>query len=464
MNWLVALLAFAGIFAVLSTVTTIVTEGVHKLIAARSGGLQRMLRSLHHTMSLDKTDAASELRVDHLRSDTSGKASKKFAAEMSSIPTKRDTFLERLAARTWVLKRLGRRFDSLSKLQFVEQLAQTEFGRELATADRPTIERKIALLSYQFDRMGEAQSAVFRMRAKMVSSLAAFVFVVLANINAVEIYRHLASNEEAMAETLQFLNVRSSDGTGDEAITQRIDDLQQTLYRLESLPADPTGNSQQANADLIAGLRTEAGGLRQSLAQVDTQLSALSTAGLPMGQAYFPYCGDTNLFSGLSGLFAGGAGDEAASASETVVTDSKCAAQADKRVAERVFLTSEGWVWLFSMIASAGLLGLGAPFWFNVFRTAAEMTGKVSVSSKASNEAQKATVVDHTRVAKTSIARPGKEPDLDTQVDVFLINSGRLSSTRLGEQIDQDAGSPLGGATRGAAFIRDPSRSSQRRI
>ncbi len=461
MNWLVALLAFAGIFAVLSTVTTIVTEGIHKLIAARSGGLQRMLRSLHHTMSLDQADAASDLRVDHRRADTSGKASKAFAAEMSSIPTKRDTFLERLAARTWILKRLGRRFDSLTKLQFVEQLAQTEFGRELATADRPAIERKIALMSYQFDRMGEAQTAVFRMRAKMLSSLAAFAFVVLANVNALEIYRHLASNEEAMSETLQFLNVQSSDGSSEQAITQRISDLQQTLNRLEALPVDSTGASVQQNAELIAGLREEASGLRQSLEQVDTQLSALTVSGLPMGQSYFPYCGDTNLFSGLAGMIGAGTGDDDAGAGTVVVTDAKCAAQANKSVAQRVFLSSEGYVWLFCMIASAGLLGLGAPFWFNVFRTAAQMTGKVAVSNKASSESERQAVVDHTRVAKTSIARPGKEPDLDTQVDVFLINSGRLSSTRLGEEIDQDAHPGSSGA-RGAAFIRDASRPIRR--
>lgn len=459
MNWLVALLAFAGIFAVLSTVTTIVTEGVHKLIAARSGGLQRMLRSLHHTMSLDKVSPNAELAVDHRRTETSGKESRRFAEEMSSIPTKRDTFLERVAAKTWILKRLGRRFDSLSKLQFVEQLAQTEFGRELANADRPTIERKIALLSYQFDRMGEAQTAVFRMRAKLISSLAAFVFVVLANINAIEIYRHLASNEDAMAETLQFLNIGPSSASDDEAITERIADLQQTLNRLEALPEQPSAAAAEENADLIAELRTEATGLRMSLAQVDTQLVALTNSGLPMGKNYFPYCGDSNLLSGVTSLFGMSSSAEPETTAESVIVDPKCTAQADKRVAERIFLSSEGYVWLFSMIASAGLLGLGAPFWFNVFTTAAQMTGRASVSKK-DDDKPKAVVVDHTRVAKTSIARPGKEPDLDTQVDVFLINSGKLGSTRLGEQIDQDAGVTGGqSAARGAMYMRTSNRS-----
>lgn len=458
MNWLVALLAFAGIFAVLSTVTTIVTEGAHKVLAARSGGLQRMLRSLHHTMSLDKAGSNAELLVDHRRSDTSGKQSKRFAEEMSSIPTKRDTFLERVAARTWILNRLGRRFDSLSKLQFVEQLAQTEFGRELANADRPTIERKIALLSYQFDRMGEAQTAVFRMRAKLISSLAAFIFVVLANINAVEIYRHLASNEEAMAETLQFLNVRPTGADDDEAITERIADLQQTLNRLEALPEQPSAAAAEQNAELIASLRTEATGLRQSLAQVDTQLVALTNSGLPMGHNYFPYCGDSNLLSGASSLFGMGTSAAGGANVAPASVDPKCAAQADKRVAERIFLSSEGYVWLFSMIASAGLLGLGAPFWFNVFTTAAQMTGRASVSKKSGDDKLKAVVIDHTRIAKTSIARPGKEPDLDTQVDVFLINSGKLSATRLGEQIDQDAGMGASSASRGAMYMRTSNR------
>lgn len=431
MNWLIALLALAGVLAVLSTITTVMVEGAHKVFALRSGGLMRMLRTLHHLAIVEDEGPVSDPKLQHRRKESAGKKSKTFARDMVSIPTKRDTFLDRTASSIPVVRRLGLRFDRLTKLQFVEQMAQTEFGRKLAEKERAVIERTLAVLSYQFDRLGEAQSAVFAMRAKFLSSIAAFAFVVFANVSVIEVYTHLASNEETVAQTLRLVNATSAEG--EETLDERLATFQQKLLDLEKKAAVDGGETVEARQTFEAEVQD----LRESLGVVRNELTTLTKAGLPIGRAFFPYCGEAAVFA-------------TGSTPDARLVDQRCVNHANVHPVSRVFLTVDGWVWLMSIVATAGLLGLGAPFWFNAFSTIAQMTGKVSMPRPKAE--QLAAEPEKRELSKSSLARPGAEPSLDVQVDAFKINAGKLSATRIGEEISAALAADSG-PLQGAVFV-----------
>jgi hypothetical protein len=86
------------------------------------------------------------------------------------------------------------------------------------------------------------------------------------------------------------------------------------------------------------------------------------------------------------------------------------------------------------MIATAGLIGLGANFWFNVFRAMASFAVQMAPYNRAvaayihqptQSPKEKTGEVRRPKEVKGSLASPGEEPDLDLLTDAFLTVSGK---------------------------------------
>lgn len=378
MSWLVALAAFAGIMAVFSTVVTVAVEAFHKALSLRRSGLQEMLRSMY---------ARVITRVDPGLSQDDRKTRMKAAARFANNMTRSPSFGGEGRwwwPANWGLNLSQRKFENLSKRQFAEQLAETEFGQRLIGADRQTIQRTLAELAYEFDRTGVAQSAYFKRRAKMVSGLLAFVFVAIGNINAIEIYQHLARNEASAGRTINFVeavlneNMRNepqNGGSESEVVSQYIDSIQKV--------------------------------------QAQTRL--------PIGRAYFPYCEGLAL-----------PGEAAPRPVDTRCRNGAASMQlpipfTDKELSlptslAEAFRSPGNWlIWTLSIIATAGLLGLGAPFWFDVFNKAAALAGRQVTQAKdtAALEDSRA------RAPSLPAKRGGEEADAAEMTDSFLIAGGQ---------------------------------------
>ncbi|MFC7290625.1 hypothetical protein [Hirschia litorea] len=385
MNWILALFAFAGIMAVMSTIASVVVEAIHKGFALRGGGLQEMLRALHDGVVMPLDPEYPDVRQG-LEGGASKRASQ-FAKQMTRSPAYGGKGRWWWLANIPVLNVFRRRFENLSKLQFVEQLTQTDYGQRLSSMSRPQVKQSLNRLVYEFDRYGAGQSEYFRARAKVLTTIVALLIVSLGNVNALAIYSHLATNQSALNGVL---NTFSTEEALDGFIAQKVQE-----------------------ATFAQGQNGAATGMAST---ISSDFRILSNAGFPVGRDFFPYCDtpespncDVKTFTESVNLFG--------------LYESKAIPR---------ILTPEGFQWLLGMIATAGLIGLGATFWFNLFRAMASFAlrnaGTGSAARVAPNEAKPYTVsgeVRRPRDFKGSLANPSAEPDLDLLTDAFLTVSGR---------------------------------------
>lgn len=394
MNWLLALLAFSGLMAILSTIVSVSVEAAHKIFDMRARGLQEMLRALHDSVLVD-IDRGRQARADVIKAGGRSKEAARFAADMVKSPAYGGGGRFWWPS-NWKVNLFSRKFESLSLRQFAEQLAQTEFGEKLVKADRSLVRHALARASYEFDRFGVAQSQFFRRRAKAISGLAAFAFVVFANFNAIETYMHLATNEESLRKTLIAV-----DGDGEDSKLEL--QLRQTEEHVKNLVAgvDQARNGEEAVA-AIADLRA-------------TTHKLFADAELPVGSDYFPFC-------------------------ESLTKDDKCKPKAGAQawkifgqpapgfVNQIIARPMEGIVWFMSLVATAGLLGMGAPFWFDIFRTVGALIGPKAISRVKVD----ANDTDLAKAAAQPVGRGIEKPNLEELTDAFYVAAGVTMMPRSG--------------------------------
>lgn len=380
MSWLVALVAFAGIMAVFSTVVTVVVEAYHKALSLRRSGLEEMLRSVHLQVigRIDQTLPENDPRA-------LVRASGEFAKAMTSSPAYGGQGRWWWPA-NWRLNISQRRFEHLSKRQLAEQLAMTDFGKRLVMADRMTIQRVMGEVAYQFDRIGAAQSDYFRRRAKVISGLFAFAFVAAGNINALDVYQHLASSEASSGQVIALVERIAAEGG---------------VVLPEAGPAaSPDSLSSASYLEAVARLQ--------------------ASSQLPIGRAYFPFC---------EGLEPAGGGawqrvdmrcQEPGARLSLWVMDPQYAVSVPSVVGNALARPASWIVWLMSVIATAGLLGLGAPFWFDVFNRAAALAGRQVTQAKALSAEEES----RSRPSRPGL-RGGEDADAGEMADALLMAGGQ---------------------------------------
>jgi hypothetical protein len=250
LEFLTAILAFAAIMILLSTLVTVMVETVQKFLALRQAGLQRMLEGLYESVLCDV------LKRDLAQAPSSKKvAGAKFAEEIMRNPNS-----NRVANRSWsgrVRLWLRRRivttdFESLDTREFIEQLANTEAGDKLAKLTKPKSERALRIIAYQFERYGEAASDYFARRAGVLSVIIALAFALIVNVDAVRTFRILVLKPVVAQKLVEAMNVLEE---GDKQ-------------------SEPTGEET----------------LRETVDRVKQNLAKLSAQDLPIGRAYFPFC------------------------------------------------------------------------------------------------------------------------------------------------------------------------------
>lgn len=385
MNWLLALLAFAGLMTVLSTVVTISVEGLHKVLSLRRSGLQEMLRALYDSVIVgleDEGHDSSELK----KANGGSEKAAQFAKDMTKSPSYAGEGRWWWVS-NWKINLFQRQFERLTTRQFAEQLSQTEFGKALATQPRAYIRDVLERSKYQFDRIGVAQSAYFRQRAKVISGIAAFVFVILANVNLIDVYVHLSTNERTLNNTLALISADDP-----ELLKQRVADIADDAREIVS---DATG-------DTLSLADTP-----QTAIEISDYIQALNAElRLPVGRDYFPFCEPSDLIN----------------------PPTNCKDEY-KDVYERLLRKPvKGFVWFISLIASAGLLALGAPFWFDLFSKTASLVGRAAAARVASANTT-AEPAKKAAAAKKPGARD-EEPELEDLTDAFLMASGVKTDTR----------------------------------
>ena len=170
-----------------------------------------------------------------------------------------------------------------------------------------------------------------------------------------------------------------------------------------------------------------------------TKINGMSSVGFPVGRDFFPYC--RNMNNRNCDVHAG-TPDEGRTVKLFGVYESAAVPR---------MLTPEGAQWFLGMIATAGLIGLGAQFWFGLFRSMASLVVRMQpqMATAAKIQSSLSTAPGEVRRPKESsgsLAAPGQEPDLDVLTDAFFVVSGHdvTAKAPMGRRLGDSTSDRLG--------------------
>ncbi len=369
-----ALLALCAMMVVFSTIVTVMQEAVHKGLQSRRKGMITLMESLY-TRSI-----APRLRNQNLliaREHTDKAAARQFALDMTANSTLPLSPQWRKISETPVLRLyFGGRLERLSTNEFAEQLARSEVGKIIARQDDAALRETIRGFAYDFERFGDAQMATFKKKAKVSAVLIGAIVAIALNVDILHAFKSLMANQNSA--------VRIANSLSSPAITPLIQ------VPVESAPAAAEGEQPAAGAE-----EATAGAARESLVQagqsaqvVGTQVVALQGAtaayedlGLPIGSRFFPFCQQA---PNTVGQIDARCGDGRAAAGVGMVTLTGSGLNYDGSQVENLWArlrsgSGAGLIWIFSIFFAGAAFGMGAPFWFNLFRKLGSTTagGKV---------------------------------------------------------------------------------------
>lgn len=304
MAWLDTLLAFAIAMMVLSTIVSAIVEAAHSLMNQRVKGLERLMEQMFNKV-------ISPQLAGQLPADLTGSRFVNQMTDMRWVPIGRDASKFK---RAWIslLNKLRRtdKIQSLTTLEFFERLADSEVGEALLKRSKKIDDKDEALslvlehMANKFEAFGGEASRYFARRARIFSVLIGFVLVFSINFSSVDVVKFLMQSEESRTALIEQGNQIA------EKLNEQIASTERTI--------------QAAREEGAEVPEFDAGELEQN---ISGSLRTLQQANLPIGWEYAPW-----------------------RTSDTALTPWQ-------------YVT-----WFLSVFGAGLLVGLGGPFWFDLFR------------------------------------------------------------------------------------------------
>jgi hypothetical protein len=210
----------------------------------------------------------------------------------------------------------------------------------------------------KYDEYCAAASLQFKDNRQRWSIIGGLLLAFAVNADGLRIYNELLKNPELAV-----------------AVSARVGDLERASRQAESsLQAALEGDKQ---GDLEA--------FQQTVNDMTVSLSDLQTTGIPIGWKFFPHCRAVDKGRGLMERFskklnedcvAGGPHPEVKTAQDNNGIPSACLLGSDQRGGYLAWIGS-----LFAITGTGFLIGLGAPFWFDVARRLASVRSAFGASA-----------------------------------------------------------------------------------
>ncbi len=213
MVWLNAALAFAITMLVLSMVTSVFVETLHRIIGLRERGLRLMLGHIydrviapHVTRQGGDAAALKTLFVDMMTVNRAPAGAA--GAGGKDAATTKDLSADDRAVDSGLLGRIwsGRRLARLGPDQFMERLGGSEFGDMIraSVAESGLADPAAALedVAQKFRAFGGEASVFFERRARLASILAAIVVAWLMYVNPYDLFKTYMENPEVTAAVI----------------------------------------------------------------------------------------------------------------------------------------------------------------------------------------------------------------------------------------------------------------------
>lgn len=349
MNWLEAMLAFALTMVALSTLVTAIMEVFHRFARSREAGFQVMTQKLFDEVIWPRLRSRGSIDQDQARTEFIHALTRNPVATTSTGTAHGESRGKLLASISTVWEGITNTFApnrvaGMSVMEFMERFAGTQTGKTLANEAGDYVSTAINDLAQKFDRFGAGASQLFYHKARAISVGVSIGLAFAINVDAVRLFQSYLHDQPLRQRVIEK----------QEQFGEKMRDTNATL---EKVASDPKAKDAQAELDAI----------KKGLADVQAGIGELRTLGVPIGHDYYPWCEGKN----QNGDF----------------TDSACKSQPDSFY--EPLKTSAGRGWFGSVLLAGLLIGLGAPFWFDLASGLSKSLGvlkSLGVGEKAKTE------------------------------------------------------------------------------
>jgi hypothetical protein len=316
MKWLEALLAFALTMIVFSTMVSVILEMIYRFLREREKLFVLMLERLFNQVLWPLVQQRlSQLSVADVRKNFVDALARNTAAAEPDA-----------AARRRGLQRIDN--SKLSVLEFAERLAGTDVGKAIAAEGQARVIAIVNDLAQKYDRFCGGMRSYLSERSLTWTLVISMLLAFALNIDAVVLFRSFVQDE----------NLRHAMVARYDVIVQEMKDAEAALAKAKTdASEDPKKNLEQ-----IEARRKE----------LQRQLGEVIDVGLPIGYENFPGC----LKPGIRTSVAVG---DCTMPPEVKGFVSGMWHNAIERTPQFLF-------WIVSVVLGGLLIGLGAPFWFDV--------------------------------------------------------------------------------------------------
>ncbi len=239
---------------------------------------------------------------------------------------------------------LGGKVDSLTPGAFVERLARTEVGQAImkeADGAETILDDIVTDFAQQFDRYGRAASEFVASRARTMSLVVGCALAVIINVDAERLISALMKDPGLRSELIDQVETANAENR----------------KALDSLDAVIAQHAEGGPVDLDS--------LKAAREEFQLQVQEVHSIGLPIGWDYFPYCQGGSKLPACDGSWLDNL-------------------QAYPK-------------WALMVLVAGLLVGLGGPFWYDVFKRLAsirELAGALAPGQKADPLTQRAAAAE----------------------------------------------------------------------
>lgn len=370
-----SLLAFALTLAALASVVTLLLEVLIRLFGLKRKGQVRIISRLLDDTVKDYLPAG-EPRWQVVKAILQNPFADKAMATKPSEQKYGGTAAAGIYAEV-SLEHILRRF------------LETSAAADLVSQAEEQLKAKLQIIAQKYDEYSSALSADFKRNAQRWSIVIGITAAVLMNIDGLRIleaYLQGPALRQSVIEKLQIPENGEAAPEDEQADTEAAGD--------GTAPTGETaeGNSPENNGQAEGNETESAVDPDEVIAELKGQLGNINDLALPIGSAYFPHC-----YLSWDKASRGDSGDPLCKT-------------ADGQKTIPAFL-----LWLVKVFATGLLIGLGAPFWYDVARRLAAVrsafNGKGSPEEQHSGSDATASLRDREtlidRIAKEAKATQG---------------------------------------------------------
>lgn len=367
MELLDAVLAFALTLAALATVVTVLMEIVLRSVLMRKKNLVETMRMLNDELPKGMLGLSEEDRwrfftrvIENPAEGVSEQLAKTFDAGDAASAA-----IERV---DWKCLKSGV-YDKVSVEHVLRRLSELPSVTRLSVQTAEKVKKEFYRLACKYEEFGSAVSASFKRRSQFWSIVFGVVLAIVANVDGIRIFeayqastdltRTVIAREAQLREAYDLTDERRRAILAQEAV---VEEAKSALATARARKGDESSEAEAANQKLDAAnatlaTLTDPKELQRIARDAQAQVESLVAMGVPIGGAYFPHC---RMFGrhDLSTTCAGPAWPSDATGD---------AWSARFRFIGHVLL------WLVPVVITGMLIGLGAPFWFDVAKRLAEV-------------------------------------------------------------------------------------------